>query len=58
MAGRPSARVVLETLPAAAVPLEKKRWEQRGLEHHNSSHVLFFVIILETAFSFRDVFHG
>lgn len=51
-------RVVLDMLPAAGVILERKRWEQRGLEHHNSSHVLFFVIILETAFTFRDVFHG
>lgn len=53
-----SERVVPDMLPAAGVLLEEKRWKQRGLEHHNSSHVLCFVIILETAFSFRDVFHG
>lgn len=58
MAGSMSERVVPDMLPAAGVLLEKKRWEQRGLEHHNSSHVLCFVIILETAFSFGDVFHG
>lgn len=63
--GSASGRVVLDMLPAAGVLLERRERDERGgrgevLEHHASSDVffLFFMIILETAFSFEAMWHG